>query len=136
MPGAEELVRWCNTQKLPMALVTSSTSESVAYKSAPHEWLKLIKTRVQGDDESLKAGKPSPDPFLLAAKKIGANPQSCWALEDSESGKQSALKAGCQVWILNNNNPIKTNQKDSSLNPRYINILSEFLNALKQFNNN
>ena len=102
MSGAKELVNWCFYNNLPMALVTSSTSSSVDFKSRSHSWLKLIKTRVNGDDIALIKGKPAPDPFLLAANKLGVDPKNCWALEDSNSGIQSAIEAGCIVWALKN----------------------------------
>ena len=100
MPGAKSLVQWCSEHKLPMALVTSSSSDSINLKCAPHSWLKLITTRVLGDDSSLKAGKPAPDPFLLAAKRLNVDPRKCWAFEDSQAGTISALAAGCQVLVL------------------------------------
>lgn len=132
MPVAEELVRWCHQQQLPMALVTSSTTSSLAFKSAPHPWLKLIETRVLGDDEALAAGKPAPDPYLLAAHRLGVKPSNCWALEDSLSGTESALKAGCFVWVLEETPSPKKQTKTISQenNPRRINHLSEVLSEL------
>ncbi len=41
--------------------------------------------------------KPAPDPYLLAAKLLGADPAQCVALEDSPNGVASATAAGCQV---------------------------------------
>ena len=137
MPGAENLINWCFTAKIPFALVTSSTSASVTSKTSPHRWLDCFLTRVQGDDPSLKAGKPSPEPYLLGAKKLKANPNKCWAIEDSISGTQSALSAGCQVWVLKNNsnkNLEKLNLKESLTNPIFINNLNELLRNLKTFN--
>ena len=72
MPGAEALVLNCVAQGIPMALATSSSRKAVQRKAAPHSWLDLIKVRVYGDDPALRGGKPSPDPFLLAAERIGA----------------------------------------------------------------
>ena len=83
-----------------MALVTSSTSEAVAFKCAPHPWLKVIELRVMGDDPELAFGKPAPDPFLLAARRLRVSPGDCWAFEDSPAGAQSASLAGCQVLVL------------------------------------
>lgn len=42
-------------------------------------------------------GKPDPEIFLLAAKKIGIPPSECLAFEDTQSGINSALAAGMQV---------------------------------------
>ena len=134
IPGAELLVKWCDDNNLPMALVTSSTSISVDHKTATHDWINLIQTRVYGDDNFLQKGKPAPEPYLLATKKLGVIPGSCWAIEDSQAGVQSALDAGCQVWFLNND--LKAISKleigDLMQNLRQINHLTEVLEALKE----
>lgn len=100
MPGAQQLVERCSELGVAMALVTSSSHASVALKSAAHPWLGEIGERVLGDDPELAAGKPAPDPFLLAARRLGVKPQHCWAFEDSPAGARSAAAAGCQVHVL------------------------------------
>jgi HAD superfamily hydrolase (TIGR01509 family) len=100
MPGAVELVNRCKAQGIPMALATSSSREAVALKAAPHPWLGAIATRVHGDDPELGEGKPAPDVFLLAARRLGVPPGRCWAFEDSSAGAQAALAAGCQVHVV------------------------------------
>ncbi|MCP9883896.1 HAD family phosphatase [Synechococcus sp. ATX 2A4] len=100
MPGAQALVERCHALGIPMALATSSSREAVALKSEPHPWLKLIERRVHGDDPELLAGKPAPDVFLLAARRLGVAPTACWAFEDSIAGARSAQAAGCQVHVL------------------------------------
>ena len=100
MPGARELVERCHQDGIPMALATSSGSDSVAIKTAPHPWLELIGVRVTGDDPALKAGKPAPDVFLLAASRLGVAAEECWAFEDSVAGAQAAVAAGCRVYVL------------------------------------
>jgi len=100
MPGSESLVKLCYQKNIPMALVTSSSSESLKIKTAKHKWMKLFSIKVLGDDKLLAKGKPSPDPYLLAAEKLNVSPQECWAVEDSISGVSSALNAGCFVFFL------------------------------------
>ena len=39
-------------------------------------------------------GKPAPDVFLLAAKRLGADPKECIVIEDSRSGVEAARAAG------------------------------------------
>ena len=133
--GAEKLVNSCIELNLPIALVTSSTSTSVASKTSPHPWLNCFTTRVHGDDPFLHCGKPSPDPYLLGAKKLKANPKNCWAIEDSISGTESALSAGCQVWVLKNNSNKdmrgKKNKK-APINPIFIDHLDHLLKRLIQ----
>jgi len=41
--------------------------------------------------------KPFPDPYLEAAKRMGAAPASCVVFEDSLTGIASAKSAGCAV---------------------------------------
>jgi HAD superfamily hydrolase (TIGR01509 family) len=41
-----------------------------------------------------KKGKPDPEPFLLAAQKLGVNPRECLVFEDTEMGIQAATAAG------------------------------------------
>ena len=45
-----------------------------------------------GDD--VKNGKPDPEVFLIAAKKLGLDPKDCVAFEDSINGIKSAHSAG------------------------------------------
>jgi HAD superfamily hydrolase (TIGR01509 family) len=100
MAGAMELVQRCSQLAIPMALATSSSRSAVELKAAPHPWLAVITTRVHGDDPELRAGKPAPDVFLLAASRLGVAPQQCWAFEDSPAGARSAQAAGCEVHVV------------------------------------
>ncbi len=100
MPGARGLLERLRDMKVAMALVTSSGREAVERKCAPHPWLGIISERVLGDDPELCVGKPAPDPFLLAAQRLGVAPGDCWAFEDSLAGAQSARAAGCVVHVV------------------------------------
>jgi pseudouridine-5'-monophosphatase len=100
MVGAADLIAALEQRGLPMALVTSSSSGAVALKAAPHPWLEAIRERVHGDDPALAAGKPEPDPYLLAAQRLGVSAGDCWAFEDSPAGAQAAAAAGCRVHVL------------------------------------
>ena len=100
MPGAVGLIAACQARGLPMAMVTSSSRAAVALKEAPHPWLAAITVRVHGDDPALTAGKPAPDPYQLAARRLGVEPRLCWAFEDSQAGVQAAASAGCLVYVL------------------------------------
>ncbi|AII49653.1 HAD family hydrolase [Synechococcus sp. KORDI-52] len=127
MPAAQELVAQCHNRGIPMALVTSSSSDAVAFKAAPHPWLEQIQERVYGDDPELEAGKPDPAPFRLAAQRLGLQPKDCWALEDSQAGCQSARRAGCQVWLVSAQG---SEHPDFAANPCEINSLGVVLDLL------
>lgn len=53
------------------------------------------------DAASVREGKPSPAPYLLAAEKLGADPADCLVVEDAPSGVRSGLDAGMTVWTVN-----------------------------------
>ena len=133
MPGSESLVRWCHKNQIPMALVTSSSSESLKTKTANHKWMNLFSIEVLGDDKLLAKGKPAPDPYLLAAEKLNIAPQKCWAVEDSFSGVSSALKAGCFVLFLKDKSDEPTNkdsfEQDSNLKKiKHLKEIEQLLN--------
>ncbi len=45
-------------------------------------------------------GKPAPDVFLLAAKRLGVKPENCLVLEDSKAGIKAAKSAGATVYMV------------------------------------
>jgi HAD superfamily hydrolase (TIGR01509 family) len=50
--------------------------------------------------EDVEHGKPAPDLFLLAAKKMGVPPRECLVLEDAEPGRQAAVAAGMDYVLV------------------------------------
>ena len=48
--------------------------------------------------EDVEHGKPAPDMFLLAAKRMGVAPEKCLVFEDAEPGMRAAEAAGMQ-WV-------------------------------------
>ncbi len=52
-------------------------------------------------------GKPAPDIFLLAARKLGVEPQDCWVVEDSKPGVAAGLAAGMRVIAITNTHPAR-----------------------------
>ena len=55
---------------------------------------------ITADDKRLKAGKPAPDPFLLAAKELGYAATQCVVFEDSPSGIRAGVASGATVIAL------------------------------------
>ncbi len=100
MPGAERLVQRLQAAGMPLAIATSSGRESVEIKLAPHPWLQSIAVRVHGDDPQIQQGKPAPDLFIEAARRLNVDPTRCWAFEDSQAGAKAALAAGCRVFVV------------------------------------
>ena len=73
-------------------------TSSAGHKARPFADVGLLPLfdHVTGGDE-VKAGKPAPDVYLDAARKLGIAPADCLALEDSENGVTAALAAGMTV---------------------------------------
>ena len=92
-PGARELVAEMAASGLPYALVTSSQR---AFAEAVLEATGLpFPVTVCAEDTGVT--KPAPDPYLIGAKLLDADPERCVALEDSPNGVASATAAGCRV---------------------------------------
>jgi sugar-phosphatase len=47
--------------------------------------------------EDVERGKPYPDPFLLAADRLGIRPQRCIVVEDAPAGLEGARRAGMKT---------------------------------------
>lgn len=90
-PGARELLAECADLGVPCALVTMSYAPlaDVLLAQVPVGTFAAV---VTGDQ--VTHGKPSPDPYLVAAERLGVGPRDCIALEDSPTGVRSATAAG------------------------------------------
>jgi HAD superfamily hydrolase (TIGR01509 family) len=92
-PGARELLATVAAAGLPYGLVTSSQR---AFAQAVLESTGMT-FPVTVCAEDVAVTKPDPEPYLLAAKLLDADPARCVALEDSPNGVASATAAGCRV---------------------------------------
>lgn len=95
-PGAVELLSYCLDSGIPCALATSTRSDLAQTKLALAGLDAYFRVRVTGD--MVRRGKPDPEPYLVAAERLGADPARCWALEDSANGVRSAYAAGFEVF--------------------------------------
>jgi HAD superfamily hydrolase (TIGR01509 family) len=77
---------------IPFAVVSGSIRDSVVKSLTAVGILDLFETLVCAGD--YEHGKPAPDPFLIAAKRLGVAPEDCLVFEDAEAGIQSATAAG------------------------------------------
>jgi beta-phosphoglucomutase-like phosphatase (HAD superfamily) len=97
-PGAIELLDTLDELRLPRAIATSSSHRTVQHHLAAHDLLGRFDAIIGHGDYA--AGKPAPDPFLKAAERLGVEPQSCLALEDSHNGVRSASAAGMMTIMV------------------------------------
>jgi HAD superfamily hydrolase (TIGR01509 family) len=95
MPGLMGLLAALDAAAVPWAVATS-TPRAIADHILDHLGLSDRYAALATGDE-VEYGKPAPDIFLLAAKRLGVDPARCVALEDSPAGCQSAAAAGMRV---------------------------------------
>lgn len=92
--GAETVVHGLSRTH-QLALVTSSGRDAAMDKLHRSGLLPAFKTIVVRED--VIAPKPAPDPYLLAAARLGATVDRCLVFEDSEPGVEAAHRAGMVV---------------------------------------
>jgi len=106
LPGAIETVRELHA-RAPQALVTGSTGEQARTVLSALGIAECFREVVSCD--TYERGKPDPEPFLLAARLLGAAPAACLVLEDSPSGVSAAIAAGMKVVAIHEGNAGKYN---------------------------
>jgi beta-phosphoglucomutase len=92
MDGASELIGSLHAEGFGLAIGSSGPAEnvSVVRRCIPNG--NLISATVNGSE--VKHGKPDPEVFLLAAKKLGVPPAQCAVIEDAPVGVEAARRAG------------------------------------------
>lgn len=90
--GAVELLEML---KHPLGLVTSTGRQGAHHKLDLAGIAHHFRTVVTFDD--VRHPKPAPEPYLLAAERLGVDPARCLVFEDSDVGAEAAHRAGCVV---------------------------------------
>jgi len=96
--GARELINDLRERNIPTAIATSSRRAHAWTHLGNAGLLDLFDTIVTRDD--VVHPKPAPEPYLLAASRLGIEPQHCLALEDSHTGVRAAHAAGMQTVMV------------------------------------
>lgn len=82
--------------KLPMAIVSGSPRLTVERTLETLGLARYFETVVGMEDYT--QGKPAPEPFLIAAERLGVAPADCLVFEDAEAGFAAARAAG-MTWV-------------------------------------
>jgi HAD superfamily hydrolase (TIGR01509 family) len=99
LPGAVTAVRRAATA-FPLALASSSNREVFEEVLELAGIAECFQATVSS--EEVERGKPAPDVYLEAARRLGVAPERCTAVEDSHSGIRSAKSAGVRVVAIPN----------------------------------
>jgi len=125
LPGAVRLTHHLRRTGIPQAVATSSDRHYFNLKTTRHrEWFSIFDCVISGDDAEIHEGKPAPDIFLVAARRLEAQPRHCLVFEDAPAGVRAARAAGMTVIAV----------PDPNLDCSTLTDAHEILRSLEQFN--
>jgi HAD superfamily hydrolase (TIGR01509 family) len=99
IPGAAEAVRAIAARR-PVGIASSSNPELIEVVLRASGLADVVLVAVSS--EKVAHGKPAPDVYLEAARRLGVAPSRCAAVEDSHNGIRSARAAGMRVIAIPN----------------------------------
>ena len=97
-PGMQDVLDWVIANDLPRAIASASSEwfiEAVVHRMG---WDELFRVRCSCDHEA--HGKPAPDVYLTAARRLGVDPTRCLAMEDTINGARAAVAAGMTTYVV------------------------------------
>jgi beta-phosphoglucomutase len=113
MPGLKELLALLRHRAIPYALATNSDgpyAEECLRQSGVQAAFPVVVTRDQ-----VERGKPAPDLFLEAARRLKVPPGLCLVLEDSETGLEAAHAAGTVPVLIQKREEIRRRLAESAV---------------------
>lgn len=97
-PGVPEVFDELHRLSVAVALVSSTANDRVRRYLTETGLTDRFDLILGGND--VTHGKPSPEPYLTAAGRLGISPQECVVAEDSASGVRSGFAAGMKVVMV------------------------------------
>ncbi|GAB2852060.1 HAD family phosphatase [Streptomyces deserti] len=97
-PQMRKFVELLASEGVPMAVASGSSPEAIAAVLAGTGLDAYLHTVVSADEVAY--GKPAPDVFLEAARRLGAAPHDCVVMEDAAPGAAAAHAAGMRCIAL------------------------------------
>jgi HAD superfamily hydrolase (TIGR01509 family) len=91
-PGLISLLDHLAGMNMPLAVATSTSTKRALWKLEKTGLKERFSAFAFGDE--VECGKPAPDIFLLAARRLGKNPVDCIGFEDSPAGLLGLHSAG------------------------------------------
>ncbi|MDB5167599.1 MAG: phosphatase [Candidatus Saccharibacteria bacterium] len=90
--GVRELLTSLQNAHYRIGLASSANPKRIAFFLDKLQLTDIFEVVVSGDD--VEHGKPAPDCYQLAAKKLGVDPKDCVVIEDATFGVRAAKSAG------------------------------------------
>lgn len=130
MPGLFKSLKLFKNNGLKIALASSGTEQYIKLVLNKFKINDCFSAIVSGDD--VTKGKPDPEPYLVACKKLELDPENCLVLEDATNGIESAKTAGCKCIAIINPYTLPQDHSQADLILNSLNNLSlEMINSLK-----
>ena len=107
MPGLMQSLEFFKKNNFKIALASSGTKEYINLVLKKFKLAKYFDVVVSGDD--VKFGKPDPETYLIACKKLQIMPKKIIVLEDATKGIEAAKTAGCICIAVKNPYTLKQN---------------------------
>ena len=98
MPYVEELLKYLKENNYKIAVASSSDAADIKNNLEKTKLEKYIDEIASGAE--VENGKPAPDVFLLAAKRLGVDAKDCLILEDSKAGIKAGKASGAMVFMV------------------------------------
>ena len=131
MPYIEELLKYLKESNYKVAVASSSNMNHIINNMEKTGLKKYIDEFASGAE--VENGKPAPDVFLLAAKRLGVKPEECLVLEDSKAGVIAGSSAGAKVIMVPD--MFKPDEVCKEKAYRIVNNLGEVISILEEKNN-
>ena len=102
-PGVLDMLSVGHQAGIRLAIATTTTAENVdallkaVMPTGADQWFEVI-----GAGDVVPKKKPAPDIYLWVLDRLGLEPESCLAIEDSENGLQASLAAGLPTLVTVN----------------------------------
>lgn len=93
-PFAEEFLNYLKESNIPRTIATMSEKDNVDFYIKEFHLEKWFDVEKIVYSDGIIPGKPAPDIYLIAAKRLGLDPQNCIVVEDAISGINAAKNAG------------------------------------------
>lgn len=106
LPGVHDLLEQLRAAHIPCAIGSSSPRENITCIIDVLGVSKFFDVVICGED--VHRGKPDPEVFQLAAKRLGAAPEKCVVFEDAHVGLEAARRAGMKVVGVATTHPAET----------------------------
>ncbi|MBI5566699.1 MAG: HAD family phosphatase [Chloroflexi bacterium] len=108
LPGVIQSLQWFRRHGFKQAIASSAPPANIDFLIDELGLRDYFEAIVSGYD---LPGKPAPDVFLLAARRLAVDPIACLVIEDAVAGVEGAKRANMKCLAVTTTNPIEKLQK-------------------------